>query len=509
MAVLFQSGCRQPLPAGCLVALPPGGPPRRSLTRRLVQRLAAGVAVAALGLPAAYGDEDPRDLISPQLRPHVPQAVSRPAGWPRGPAADASPPAADGPTGSAAPDSVAAAGVAGACAVESAAAVARAALARAVDKDKHVLSSIRPTPGAALEVMQADGPDAARAGGDSGVVPAGYEEAVSLETALIVARVGPEVVLESDLLTPKAIDWLASVSANLKPEQIRELRMQICRQVIDQHVETLLVFVDACREIPADKLPEVRQSVDKAFDEQMLPALMQEAGAANSLEYEQMMRAKGQSLARMRKQFFERGLAQEWLRKNVKADGEIPHADMIAWYHAHLSDYDVPARAKFEALTVKTGLRHSRQEAWDILASLGNEVLAGKPFAEVAKARSEGPTAAAGGGFDWTCKGSLASQRLDEAIFSLPVGQLSTIIEDESALHIVRVTERQEAGRTSFVEAQDEIRKNLRDERRQKSMDEYLARLRERTPVWTIFDGADGGRPDILTAGRPTSGPTR
>jgi hypothetical protein len=451
----------------------------------------------------ACADEDPRDLLNPPLTPHVPQAISRPAGWPGGMARAGGAPD-DG--GLSAPPPA------------SAAAAARAALAgslgtQAVDRDKHVLSSIRATPGAALEVIPVDEPgfvgSGAAAGSDAGVVPAGYEEAVSLETALIVARVGPEVVLESDLLTPKALDWLASISSGLKPEQVRELRMQICKQVIDQHIETLLVFVDACREIPADKLPEVRQSVDKAFDEQMLPNLMKEAGAGNSLEYEQMLRSKGQSLDRMKKQFFERGLAQEWLRKNVKADGEIPHADMIAWYRAHLADYEFPARAKFEALTVKTGLKHSRQEAWDILASMGNEVLAGRPFAEVAKARSEGPTAATGGGFDWTGQGSLASKRLDEALFSLPVGQLSTIIDDESALHIVRVTERQEAGRTSFVEAQDEIRKNLRDERRQKSMDDYLARLRERTPVWTIFDGAGGGNADILTAGRPASGPTR
>jgi hypothetical protein len=483
--------------------------PHSPLRRGTLTLCAGALATAVLGLHAARGDEDPRDLLSPQLRPHVPQAVSRPDGWPRGPAPDSPAPDAERPAAeSEALERVAVeAGAVDRVAIESAAAVARAALARAVDKDKHVLSSIRPTPGAALDVIQAGGSGATSAGGDAGVVPAGYEEAVSLETALIVARVGPEVVLESDLLTPKALDWLASVSSGLKPEQIRELRMQICRQVIDQHVETLLVYVDACREIPSDKLPEVRQNVDKAFDEQMLPNLMKDAGAANSLEYEQMLRAKGQSLDRMRKQFFERGLAQEWLRKNVKADGEIPHADMIAWYHAHLADYEYPARAKFESLTMKTGLKRSRQEAWDSLASMGNEVLAGRPFAEVAKARSEGPTAAAGGGFDWTSKGSLASKRLDEALFSLPVGQLSTIIDDDSSLHIIRVTERQDAGRTPFVEAQTEIRGSLRDERRQKSMDDYLARLRERTPVWTIFDSGDG--PAALTAGRPASGPTR
>ena len=119
---------------------------------------------------------------------------------------------------------------------------------------------------------------------------------------------------------------------------------------------------------------------------------------------------------------------------------------------------------------------------------MGNDVLEGKPFADIARTRSEGPTASFGGAYDWTTKGSLASKVVDEAVFTLPVGQLSTILDDGAALHIVRVTERTEAGRTPFIEAQVGIRETLYDERRKREMDDYLAKLKERTPVWTVFD---------------------
>jgi peptidyl-prolyl cis-trans isomerase SurA len=124
---------------------------------------------------------------------------------------------------------------------------------------------------------------------------------------------------------------------------------------------------------------------------------------------------------------------------------------------------------------------------------MGNEVMQGKPFGDVARARSEGPTAATGGSFDWTTKGSLVSKVVDEAVFTLPVGQLSAILDDGSALHIVRVTERVDAGRIPFIEAQVEIRGKLYEERRTREMEEYLAGVRERTPVWTIFDDDPGG----------------
>jgi parvulin-like peptidyl-prolyl isomerase len=453
----------------------------RPFPRRLIPPPAVRVAVALACLaPLAFGqDAPPRGAVPPAQGPTIPAATSRPRDWP-----------------------TAAAGT----------------------LDNHVLSSIRANPGAPLEPVGAMiASEVARAVGSGsaagGVAPAAFEAPAptgrepvyqSLETALVVARVGPEVVLEADLLTPKAIEWLEKVTPGMPPEQVRQLRLQICQQVLPQHVETLLVYVDACREIPEDKLPEIRVNVDRAFDEQQLPRLMKDANVANSLEYEKSLRASGMSLDRMRKMFFERGLAQEWLRKNVKADEEIPHAELIAWYQNHLSDYDYPAKARFEAISVKTGLKRSRREAWEMLAAMGNEVLAGRPLADVARERSEGPTAADGGGFDWTGKGSLSSARLDEAIFALPVGQLSTIIEDGEQLHIVRVTERKEAGRTPFTEAQVEIRETLIAERRQQASDEYLAKLRQRTPVWTVFDDRGSSPLDPqFTAGRPASSMAR
>lgn len=324
-------------------------------------------------------------------------------------------------------------------------------------------------------------------------------QAQSLQTAMVVARVGPEVVLESDLITPAVAAWLEKVTPGLPPEQVRELKMQVYEHLLTQYVESMIVYVDACRTIPAEALPEIEAKVNQAFDAEQLPRLMQEAGVANSLEYEQLLRSRGQSLDRLKKAFFERAIAQQWLAQALEAGagGEIPHAELIAYYQEHLSDYEYSAKAKFEELCVRFGSNRTREEAWGVLAGLGNRVLTGETFAEVAKQGSEGPTASQGGAYDWTSQGSLRSQVIDEAIFSLPIGKLSTILEDESGLHIVRVVERTDAGRTSFLEAQVGIRDALRAERHEKAVDEYLSKVRERTPVWTIFDDEEDRQQDV------------
>ena len=455
------------------------------LPRRLAAALICCAALTTVADDTSPPPTAPRAAVNPAQVPTIPDTVSRPKGWPT---------------------------------------------AKDTASDNHVLSSIRANPGSPLEpvsqliaseVAKAVAKDGETVAPFKGVVTAAFETPVptrteeipgmqSLETAMVIARVGPEVVLEADLLTPKALEWLEKVTPGMPPDQVRALRLQICQQVLGTHVETLLVYVDACREIPADKLPEIRKNVDKAFDDQQLPKMMKEANSPNSMEFEKSLRARGMSLDRMRKMFFERGLAQEWMRKNVMADEEIPHAELIACYQNRLADYEFLAKARFEALTVKTGLKRSRQKAWDLLAEMGNEVLGGRAFADIARTRSEGPTASQGGTFDWTNKGSLASKTLDEAIFSLPIGQLSAILEDGEMLHIVRVVERQNAGRTPFIEAQVGIRDTMLTERRHAATEEYLTKLRQRTPVWTVFDdqGGSAAQPQFI-AGRPAANATR
>ena len=139
-----------------------------------------------------------------------------------------------------------------------------------------------------------------------------------------------------------------------------------------------------------------------------------------------------------------------------------------------------------------------RIEAWREMAEMGNKVwqqvvrepeLRGPVFAEMAKAKSHGFTAQEGGIHDWTTRGSLRCQAINDALESLQLGQLSNILESERGYHIVRVLERKEAGRTSFVDAQAAIRKKLLAGKHNGLLAKELVKIRENSRVWTLFDG--------------------
>ena len=121
---------------------------------------------------------------------------------------------------------------------------------------------------------------------------------------------------------------------------------------------------------------------------------------------------------------------------------------------------------------------------------MGNQVLAGAQLCRGGQGRlGRRRRRPKGGVWDWTIKGSLVCKEIDQALFSLPVGQLSPIIKSPNGYHIVRVTAREDAKVTPFLDAQVDIREKIVKQRSEKQLREYLAKLEARTPVSTIFDG--------------------
>lgn len=110
-------------------------------------------------------------------------------------------------------------------------------------------------------------------------------------------------------------------------------------------------------------------------------------------------------------------------------------------------------------------------------------------MAAVAKKNSHGYMAFEGGQHDWTTKGALVLKSVDEAIFSLPVGKLSDVIESENGYHIIRVIERNDATKKPFLEAQVEIKERILNENRKKAFEEHVKKLKREIPVEYFLNG--------------------
>jgi hypothetical protein len=227
-----------------------------------------------------------------------------------------------------------------------------------------------------------------------------------------------------------------------------------------------------------------------------LAMLMKQRGLVSQGELDVALRELGTSVQQQAKDYGEHLMGMEAMRGKLglgrKNDPryEVTHQEMLDYYLAHQSDYQVPAKATFEILTARAArFNGDRLAAHAHAAMMGNEVfLGGVPFAAVAKRHSQEPLAADGGLYADVSPGSLASKAIDTAVFELEIGKLSQIIEDDQGFHILRVKQRQPAGMVSFEEEQGQIRKKIENQKRLAERQKIFSELRERTKIWTIYD---------------------
>lgn len=341
----------------------------------------------------------------------------------------------------------------------------------------------------AAQMPQATTPD---------IVPVGIAaDAASLEGCEVVARIEGQVVLACEVLW-KVNRLIESQGDRIPPEQLGPVRQQLIQRFVAEMIDRKIIYTEFRRVIPPEKMPEIEEQLLQPFEEDEMPKLMKELNVDNRQDLEKELVRLGSTLADVRRGFNEKAIVSNWVRSKVKINEAVSPDEMLAYYRAHQADYEYPTQARWEELTVRKSRFPDPAQAYAELCSMGNEILQraaargginGPAFAEVAQARSDGLNAKEGGQYDWTTKGALKNTAIDEALFKLQVGQMSLILESDTAFHIVRVLERKEAGRRSFPDVQVDIRDKLKEERFQKAVTTYLDKLHKNARVWTEQTG--------------------
>jgi parvulin-like peptidyl-prolyl isomerase len=366
------------------------------------------------------------------------------------------------------------------------------------------------------------------AGGDEGLSELGDR----FEPGKIVARVGDQVILYGDVAWLVDQDFVANrakITNKFQLEELNKFREMRIRNITKQLAEKKLQYLEFRRAMAAktkDKLKEaekdlnknvtnafekgldeMRQKMDKATTRQeitdlmgsdivlpRLAVLMKENNLVTMAQLDETLRSFGSSMDKQVTMFREHHLGQKAVVDKLGKPAEVSARELLDYYHEHADKFAVPAKVRFELLSVYLSKVEGRNEAekkaaaLKKIADMGNAVFLGRQFPEVAKEFSHEANALTGGQYDWISKGSLASEVIDTAVFSLPLNRLSAILADERGYHIVRVQERSEARQTPFEEAQKEIKEKILKERREAKIKVILAELKKGTPIWTIYD---------------------
>jgi len=325
---------------------------------------------------------------------------------------------------------------------------------------------------------------------------------IIFEADQVLAKVDSEVVVAGDVVLGAMADF-NRIKAKIPSREREASYEQALKSQITSMVKVKLLYLQARKTIPEDKLAEMTERIEKEFDEGALEDFLERTDCANWRELEAKLKPVGSSIERVKRNYVESQLAQQQYRDQMNDDDiEVTRDEKLARYEENQSKYEYLARARYEELVMKpTDLRNGRQ-VQAALAQMGDSIKKGAEWAEVAKARSEGTTAAHGGQQSWISQGSHRSAVIDEALFSLAVGAMSPILKDDRGFYIIRVIEREPAGVIPFQKVEKIIAHEIKQERAVQLQVEYMKKLFADAHIWSIFD-----EPDKQSARKAPLGP--
>ena len=166
----------------------------------------------------------------------------------------------------------------------------------------------------------------------------------------------------------------------------------------------------------------------------------------------------------------------------ILKDVEVTDEEIAAHYEENRDYYKRPAAVDISQILVET-----ERQASALLAELGSDR---SRFEELARQRSVGPEAAAGGHLGTFRRGELPTT-FENEVFALAKGKLSGVVETDFGFHIFRVNASYPAQSLSLKEVEDSIRVDLLREKSDEALTLFMEELKERYPVWVDTEELD------------------
>jgi peptidyl-prolyl cis-trans isomerase SurA len=279
----------------------------------------------------------------------------------------------------------------------------------------------------------------------------------------VVAVVNHEPIMWSDL--QEAI----LLSARDRPGGA-PVSPEVQRQVLDRLVTLRLQVQEARRERIQVTDEEIQAQVDEFV----------KRNGGDRAEVESRLRAQGLTWELMRRELREHLLARKIQARRVGRRASVTEAEVDAYVAQNRQKLE--AGLKYHARTLAVLARPPDQSrAWDearkAIESIQAELRAGGDFAELAKARSQDPSAGSGGDLGWLPRGEL-QPLFEEAILKLATGQVSEPIRSSVGYHLFRLDDREELTEEALARFRQQGRDLIIQQRAQERFEEWARELR-------------------------------
>ena len=278
----------------------------------------------------------------------------------------------------------------------------------------------------------------------------------------------------------------------------------ITRQDLDRAVKVLVSQNRLPQPLPAESL---KQAEDAALDQLISAEMLYQAG--QKLEIKDLEKRVDDKINENKAKFpsaedFEKALKsvdmtekdlKEFTRKdivisniiekNIASKATATEADAKKFYDDNPDKFKQEESVKASHILCGVDANASaedKKKAREKAEALLKKIKAGEDFSTLAKTESTCPSSKQGGDLGYFSKGQMVAP-FEKAAFALKPGEVSDVVETQFGYHIIKLTEKKDAGVVKFDTVKEKILDFLKNQKIQKGVSDYLNELREKAKI--------------------------
>jgi peptidyl-prolyl cis-trans isomerase C len=262
------------------------------------------------------------------------------------------------------------------------------------------------------------------------------------------------------------------IASGLPPAMLGQVSSKIVEKLVDRYLIDAEIEENEIKvsdEEMDEKLSEIREQFAQASEqmgsETSLEALTQQLG----ISADELRDSIRQSIA-IEKLLVKRGM-------DTPSDEKVRK-----FYEDNKSRFERPEEVHARHILIQVK-KDADQTAWDAAKKKAEMIQkeASKDdvdFAELAKNKSEGPSASQGGDLGFFPRGRMVPE-FEKVAFSMKPGDISEPVRTAFGWHVIKVVERHEAGPVPFEEVSEDLAAQMKNQAVQEALVAFLDELRK------------------------------
>ncbi len=288
--------------------------------------------------------------------------------------------------------------------------------------------------------------------------------------AASILQVNGQFITVHDIVSG-AQDAFGSIPPELPEQEYRSLAEQIVRAQVHSQISHALVLAEALARLTDPQEGYVDREMERIFRE-----MVAQAGGSEQALHQQLAQ-DGILLDEALDEYRNSLVVQIYLQQKLYPEIVVTRGMLWDAYLRDRPKYIAGKKMQMQIISVGFDADAGNPDSRKRIDEASVAIDGGEDFAQVAKRLSDGPKASVGGIWPLMAADNFRYEQVEQAAFTLELGQVSEVIETDKAFFIVKAYRIEPAKTVSFEEAQDDISVQLREQMYLKLTGEHFEKL--------------------------------